>query len=369
MKKIIIGIIVVAVLIIVAMTQNQPEAQSEAITIGAMAPLSGQISVLGERMRNGMELAKSNLIETGLVEDINMIYEDACDTKSSLNAARKLVETDQVDIVASSFCLFGIDAITPYLNQKEVILFNTAANPESVLNQDYTFSTNFTIPRDSQKMAEFATGELEAKTAAIIHLDTSFGESYRNNFTKHFEQAGGSVVLSEARLPDASDFRTELSKVKAQDPDVLVIIHFGSSLGNAIKQARQLGIESIIMGDYESEDPTVIEFAQGAAEGMIISSSQPEVKTANVKAFEQKYFERFGEMPDVLAANAYDSLRLQVESYVACNQDIECTKEKLESVTNYDGVSGRITIDPETHAVEKPNIFKVVKDGEFVELK
>jgi len=60
-----------------------------------------------------------------------------------------------------------------------------------------------------------------------------------------------------------------------------------SSLGNAIKQARELGITATIMGDYESEDPTVIAFANAAAEGMIISFSQLKLRSSQVSDKEQ----------------------------------------------------------------------------------
>ena len=149
------------------------------------------------------------------------------------------------------------------------------------------------------------------------------------------------------------------------DPDVLLIIHFGSSLGNAIKQARELGITATMMGDYESEDPTVLEFAGDAAEGFIISSSQPKERSAAVVSFEKRYQEHYGEFPDVLAANGYDALQLQVRSYVACAGDTDCMAEKLATTKDYSGVSGVITINPSDHSTKKSTVFKVVKDGKF----
>ena len=201
------------------------------------------------------------------------------------------------------------------------------------------------------------------------YVDTSFGQSYKDNFTKYFEGAGGKVVLAEKKLPDATDFRAEMTKIKALNPDVLVIIHFGSSLGNALKQAGELGVRAQVIGDYESEDPTVIKFAGKAAEGMIISSSTPQPKTTAVTAFESAYQAKYGELPDVLAANAYDAGVLIAVSYAKCKGDSVCIAKDLEKVKGYDGVSGMITIDPADHSTKKTTVFKVVKNGQFVELK
>ena len=106
-----------------------------------------------------------------------------------------------------------------------------------------------------------------------------------------------------------------------------------------------------------------------AAEGYIFSSSQPVVQTQSVVNFNQKYKSAFGELPDVLASNAYDAIHLQADAYVACAGDTDCMAKQLASIKNYDGVSGTITVDPKDHSVTKPNIFKIVKNGQFVEYK
>jgi branched-chain amino acid transport system substrate-binding protein len=370
--KIVTSIIIVVALIIIGLGYSKTSTQqsmNDKVTFGALAPLTGQTSVLGERMRNGMELAKEDVVSQGIIKNFSMQYEDACDGKSSTNAVEKLVNADKVKVISSAFCLFGEDVVVPTTEKEGVIFFNTAANPESLLNKQYAFSTNVAIRVDAYKMAEYAYNTLGARTAALIQLQTSFGESYRMNFTQKFEELGGKVLSADAKSPDATDFRTEAARVKTENPDLLLVIHFGSSLGNAVKQAREVGVKSIIMGDYESEDPTVLNLAGKAAEGMIISSSQPEVATAHVLDFQKRYMAKYGEMPDVLATNAYDAVMIQAQAYASCNGDTACMSKQIASIKDFAGVSGQITIDPADHSVTKPTIFKVVKDGKFVELK
>lgn len=362
-------IVIVAILGVWYITASKQAISSEKVVFGAIAPLTGQISVLGEHMRNGMELARQEVVASGQIKDFSINYQDACDAKSSLNAAQQLVNADHVKVISSAFCLFGEDAVVPIAENSKVIFFNTAANPESVLNKKYVFSTNFTIRNDSETLANFVTDKLHAKTVAIVHLASSFGESYKDNFTKSFEARGGKVVLTEKKAPDATEFRTEMTKIKALNPDVVIIIHFGVSFGNAVKQAREIGIKSTLVGDYESEDPTVLEYAGAAAEGLIFSSSQPAIRNDKVMSFEQKYQKAYGELPDVLASNAYDAIHLQADAYVACAGNTDCMSENLSNVRNYDGVSGSITIDPKDHSVTKLNVFKIVKNEKFAEYK
>lgn len=366
-----VGVVALIGLTIVGFTQTGGSvlgSSTSDITFGALAPLTGPAAVLGENMRNGMELAREDAITKHSLNSFAIKYEDACDGTSTTDAVTKLVNIDQVRVIASSFCIVGLDAVMPITEENKVIVFNTAANPEPMLGKQYVFSTNFTIRNDAARLAEYARGQ-GAERAGIIHFATSFGESYRDNFTDTFVKSGGVVTVSEGAGISQTDFRTSLTKIKATNPDVLVLVHFGASLGSAIKQARELGIAAPIIGDYESEDPTVLEYAGIAAEGFVISSSQPDAETNAVSDFARRYEERYGKAPDVLATNAYDSVMLQADAYISCAGDTDCMKAELEKVANYDGVSGRVTINPEDHSVEKPNVFKVVRNGKFEMVK
>jgi branched-chain amino acid transport system substrate-binding protein len=363
-----IAIVVIAVLALVGLKSSDTSKSSQStqsqdkVVFGALTPLTGQVSVLGERMRNGMELAKEDVMKQRIIKNFDMIYEDALDGKSSTNAVQKLINGDKVKVISSAFFIPGIEAVAPITEKEHVIFFNTAANPESLLNKQFLFSTNVAIREDAYKMAEYAYNTLGARTSAIIQLQTSFGESYKENFTQKFTELGGKVLSTDDKSPDANDFRTEMARVKAESPDMLLVIHFGSSLGNAVKQAREVGVKSVVMGDYESEDPTVLNLAGKAAEGMIISSSQPEVATAHVLDFQKRYMAKYGEMPDVLATNAYDAVMIQAQAYATCNGDTSCMAKEIANTKDFAGVSGQITVNPKDHSVSKPNIFKVVKD-------
>lgn len=368
--KITLGIIVVIAItaFVYGISNKKSENSREIIKIGALMPLTGQISSLGENMQNGMELARETMIEDGVVKDLEIIYEDACDGKTTTNAVQKLIFADKVNIIGSGFCLFGLDTIVPTVEKENVILFNTAANPETTLNKDFVFSTNINIRDDAHKIAEYAANNLQAKKVALIYLDTSFGHSYYDNFKSKFTELGGTVLTSHAKTPDTQDFRSEITKIKSENPDAIVVIHFGISLGNALKQIREQGITVPIIGDYESEDQTVLEFAGKASEGLIISSSQSTVITPEIQRFEEKYFQKYGKKPDVLAANTYDALMLQVQTYQTCSGETICITKELRNIKNYSGVSGMITVNPD-HSVSKSTVFKVVKNGKFVEIK
>lgn len=337
------------------------------VTIGAFVPITGHLNIIGQHMRNGMELAKENLIAAGVVKNLNIIYEDACSEASSLTSTQKLINTDKVNVIASSFCIFGQDAVMPITEANKVIIFNTAGNSKELLNKKYGFSTNTTVEHEGGHVAEYAYKVLNARTAAIVHLDSSFGRGYRDGFTKTFEALGGKVIYTQPKIPVSKDFKAVMKQIKALNPDVLFIAHFGGSLGYAVKQAREVGIRSIIMGEYESEDPTVIRIARTATNNMIISTIELGHKTQKIKDFEKQYEHKFAEKPDIVASNAYDAVMLITHDYIDCKTNTDCMAKRFEAIKNYDGVSGNITINPD-HSVIKPIGFKKINKGDFIKI-
>lgn len=342
--------------------------KNDIIKIGVLAPLTGDFAVLGERIRNGMELAKIDLVSKNIVrqDEVKVVYMDACKPEETLSATQKLLNIDKVSMIGGSFCLIGLPSILPMAKEKNIVIFNTAANPDFVLNQDDIFSTNFSIKNDAEKMARYARENLRAKTAAIVYLQTPFGDDYKKYLTEYFEKTGGKVLISEGKLLDAADFRTEITKIKVKNPDVIFVVHLASPLGNFLKQTKELNVQAHLIGHYEAEDPTIIKIAGDAAEGFIISSSEPS-PSDTVLRFKEEYKNKFGEEPDVLASNAYDSFMLEITLYKKCSGDIRCLKSELHNVKDYQGVSGVITINPDGSS-NKPTIFKIVKDGKFQNL-
>lgn len=358
-------ILIIVIAIIFISKDSKKPIESDPVRIGVIAPFTGNFAVFGERIKNGFELAKEDIIASGDAQTINILYEDACQPQTAVTAVQKLIDFDKIDILGGSFCVVGFVPVISILEQHQILTFNTAPNPDDASNKKYVVSTNSGIREKATRLGEFAFDELEAKTAAVIYYNTPLGKDYEKYFKSTFEEKGGKIISSEVTLVDATDFRTQLTKIKSQNVDVIFVVQLASPLGNLLKQANELGIEATILGNPSNEDPTIITTAGSAAEGFVISSDEPIPKTDKILDFEKRYEERFGQKADVYAANAYDALHLQVVVFNECGRDVECMLKEIHDVQDYSGVSGNITIEADGSA-SKPNTFKVVKDGKFV---
>ena len=334
------------------------------IKIGAIVPLTGTYTTLGNRIKNGMELAKYDIEKDDNIT-IKTYYEDVCAGKDAMNAIDKLINVDKIDILGASFCVVGLIPNVPILQKEKITSFTMTVTPDSLLNQPYVFTTNKAIKDDARDLANFARNKLHAKTAATAYFSTDLGIDYNKYFKQNFENSGGKVVSENMYELTDNDFRTELTKIKAANPDVIFVINLGANMGNFLKQAREMGINSTIISYVQTEDPNVLTAAGNAAEGFIISSSETQEKSNQTLDFQKRYKERFGSDPDVMAAISYDAMKLETFAYQKCNGDKDCIIKELHKIKNYEGVSGNITIQKDG-STTKPTIFKIVKNGKFV---
>ena len=301
----------------------------------------------------------------GVGSKVEVIYEDACQPKDAVSALTKLIMHDKISMLGGSFCAVGFVPMISILEQNNMIGFNTTPMPDSAMGHANIISTNSSVKLKAVELGKFASLTLKAKTAAIIYYNTPLGEDYRKYFTESFEGNGGKVISSQITLVDATDFRTELTKVKAEKPDLIFVVQLAKPLANLLTENHDLGITAKILGNSSNEDMSIVNAAGVAAEGFLIASDEPMPKTDVINNFDLAYKAKYGQEPDVFARNAYDSLVLESASYAKCGANNECILKYMHGVTKYDGVSGLITIQEDGTAF-KPTSFKVVKDGRFV---
>ncbi|MBR9705151.1 amino acid ABC transporter substrate-binding protein, partial [Candidatus Pacearchaeota archaeon] len=219
-------IIIVLIIVIVWIANNrndEGESDDEVVKIGVIVPLTGEYTTLGNRIKNGMELARSE-IESENDISLKIIYEDVCLGNEAIPAVSKLIEIDGIDWIGASFCVVGLIPNILILEEKKIISFSTPANPDMMLNHPYVFSTNKAIKDDAKELAEFSYNELEAKTVSLIYYNNAFGVDYGKYYKEEFEGLGGEVLLDIAYELNQNDFRTELIKIKNKKPDVIFVI-------------------------------------------------------------------------------------------------------------------------------------------------
>jgi branched-chain amino acid transport system substrate-binding protein len=144
------------------------------------------------------------------------------------------------------------------------------------------------------------------------------------------------------------DYKAQLTKIKALNPDGLYIPNYVPENANAAKQAKELGLKSTMLGNnswYEPMDKVAGVAADGAYFPLNISRDDP-----SLKGFIDKYNKEYNELPRLHSFSGWDDIGFLIDAIKrAQSTDPQKIRDTMAKTTKYDGVIGTINIDPKTH--------------------
>ncbi|MBC8501412.1 MAG: penicillin-binding protein activator [Nanoarchaeota archaeon] len=366
MRNLIISVLLIGIFLIVGCVQ-QPAAETteesvevveaEVIKVGFMGPLSGDAASYGESIKRGVDLAMK---EMGL-DNVELVVEDSkCEGKEAVTAINKLISLDGVVAIVGEVCSGATLAAAPIANENNVPMVSPSSTSPKVSEQgEYTFRT---VPSDALQ-GDFGANlayDRGYRKLAVLYTNEEYGLGFNNVLTESFAALGGEVVASETFERGAVDIRTQLTKTKDAEPDVIYIIsNSPDSTVAALQQMTELGIEAAIFGSEGQKSPAILEGAGESAEGMVVTAV-----SSGTSGFIERHQAEYGEAPGPFAAQGYDAFKaigLAVEQGATTGEEI---KNALFG-SDFDGASGHIVFDENGDVSGNYDVFEV-QNGEFV---
>lgn len=341
-------------------------AQSDsAIKLGATLPLSGDLATYGNLIRGGIELAIEDLAKEKITA--KLVLEDIpLSGDKVISGLNRLIQIEKVDGIAGNFSNVAMAAMGPAIEKAQIPSFHTSAADPLILDAgNYILTSNVRIKDEAYAMAEhlFSSG---LKQIAVLSIQTNFGQAYREFFKERLLKLGGTITADETFEVGDLDYKAQLLKIRSSAPQAVYAGSFGRFLGYSLKQAREMGIKAPFFSVYESEDLSVLESAQGKAEGLQYFVTTSTTSSARFASFRDRFFARFSQEPGTFGSNAYDATILLGRALAKCNKDRACALKELYSTTDFDGVSGKFSIESDG-ATKKGFLLRQVKDNKFVD--
>jgi branched-chain amino acid transport system substrate-binding protein len=362
---IVIAVVVLGGLVWWGMAGKGPEL-SGPVKVGVIMPITGDAAEIGESSRNVIQIAADEINAAGGVngQPIELIIEDGkCNGTDAANAMQKLANVDKVQVVIGAGCSGESLAAVPVAQQAKVAMLSPVSSSPKLTGMSEYFARNY--PSDAFQAKVFAQIAKEKGYAnvAMISEQTDYAQALADTFSKEFSAAGGTVV-AESFLTDTSDFRTPLTKLKASEPQALLIIAQSNASGERLlKQLRDLGwkpqlfVSDTIIGSASALAgyADILEGAIGAEFGFDASNQKFATMVAAYKA-------KFGSEPPYQAyqqAN-YDAVYLVAEAVGAVGYDGTKIANWLHTnVKNWQGAAGSVTIgaDGDPTVGHKPEVI------------
>jgi branched-chain amino acid transport system substrate-binding protein len=242
-------------LLVIALALASPAHADETVQIGHVGPLTGPIAHLGKDSENGARLAVEEINSKGLVIDGKRVslqldpQDDAGDPRAATQVAQKLVDDKVVGVVGHLNSGTSIPASRIYKDAGIVEISQAATNP--AYTQQGFKTTYRVVATDAQQgpaLAQYAAGTLHAKTVAVVDDSTAYGQGLADEFEKSAETRGLTIVSRDATNDKAVDFRAIVTKIKGENPDVVMYGGMDATGGPFAKQAKGLGLRAKILG-------------------------------------------------------------------------------------------------------------------------
>lgn len=345
----------------------------DAIQIGAVLPLTGEVAQYGQSSKSGIDLAVEELNKNGGIDNkrIEILYEDSRgNSKDAVLAFQKLISINKVPAVIGDLLSSNTLAIAPIAEKNKIILLSpTSSAPKITDAGDFIFRNCASDIFEGAIMAHFSYDSLNARSVGVIYVNNDYGVGIKDIFTQTFIQKRGNVLAEESFAQGATDFRSQLLKIKSGNPDAIYIVGY-RELGHLLKQATDLGVKSQFMSTVLFEDQEILKIAGAAAEGVIYSSRayNPESSDKVTYEFVNAFKKKFVETPDIFAALSYDAIKILALAIERGGYTSEGIRDALYQIKHFPGVVGDTTFDQNGDVIQ-PATLKSVRGGAFVTLK
>ncbi|MFL6247369.1 MAG: ABC transporter substrate-binding protein, partial [Thermoanaerobaculia bacterium] len=229
----------------------QPEVSKGAgggeILVGEYGSMTGPEATFGQSTHNGIMLAVDEINAAGGIDGrkIRVISEDdQSKAEEAAMAVSKLISSNDVIAIIGEVASSNSLAAAPICQSNKVPMISpSSTNPRVTKMGDYIFRMCFIDTYQGPVLARFITGDLHVKRVAVFtDVRSDYSTGLAAAFEPVFTAAGGTVVARQSYSKGDNDFRSQLTAIKAANPEVILVPGYYNDVAPIALQARELGI-------------------------------------------------------------------------------------------------------------------------------
>ncbi len=292
------------------------------LTIASFQALTGEAAGLGEPIKNGADLAIKAFNEKNKDCQIKFDAEDSQGSPDlAAGIAKKLVDDKAViGVVGPAFSGESKNAGPLFSAAGLVTITPSATNPGLSANGWKTFHR--ALAGDTVQggaIAKYITGTIKPTKVAILDDASTYGKGLADIVKTNL---GAAVVSTDTLDPKASDYSSQVTKVKSSGADLVFFGGYYEAAGKLAKQLADAGVKAkVVFGDGVKDDGFA-KAAGAAAEGAYITCTcAPAEALETGKAFVARFTKDYGKAPGTYAAESYDAANFILAAIAAGKVD------------------------------------------------
>jgi branched-chain amino acid transport system substrate-binding protein len=350
-------------------------AQAAEVKIGFITTLTTPAGVIGEDMKNSVELALEHIgNKMGNLDVVLIMEDDGFKPDIGKQKTDKLVKQDDVDFVAGYIWSHVLLASAKSVLDADKFLISANAGPSQMAgkrcNKNF-FSTSWQNDQTPMAMGEYLN-QVGVKSIYVMAPNYAAGKDMVRGVESTFNGEIKGKDLTKWGADAQLDFSAELAKGKASGAEAIFVFYPGKAGGAFIKQYQQAGLQDVmpLYTVFTVDSIALPKLQAGGLSGVLGSKNtqewSPDMDNAVNQRFVTDYLEKHGKYPSFYGAQAYDSILLiksAVEATGGNLKDKDALRAALKAA-DFDSVRGRYTYGNNHMPIQNFYLREVVEDSE-----
>src|SRR6478736_4516684 len=306
-------------------------AQTDAIRIGHLTPLTGFLGALGEYAVMGVKLAAEEVNAAGGVmgRKIELVMEDSINPQTAATKAERLIERDKVAMIIGEISSASGLAIGQVANRLKTVFINTGCNSDALRGAScnpYMFHIEGANSMYVMAVGQYLLREnmVKGKKWYSLTADYAFGHDLLKVAKKFMEGNGGQFAADELVPTDATDFSPLLLEIRSAKPDLVISNLAGNQITNFLKQYVEFGLTYPVAGfGFDTA------LAWAAGKGNFLGTWPVVwhhlIATPGTQKFVADFRKRYNRPPENQAWGVYNAIKLTAQA-MAETESLDSTK-------------------------------------------
>jgi branched-chain amino acid transport system substrate-binding protein len=364
---------VVSIALLAAAVAASPALAQEKVKIGFITTLSGPQGVIGEDMKNSVELALDHLGRKVGGLDVEMIYgDDQVKPDVGKQLADEMLKKHKVNFVSGIIWSNVMLAVAPTVTGAGTFMIGTNAGPHELAGKmcnELFFTTSWQNDQTPEAMGKYMQDQ-GLNDVYLMAPNYAAGKDMLTGFKRYFK---GKIVDEVYTKLGQTDYQAEISALRAKEPKNVFVFYPGGMGIQFIKQYFQAGLRGQIplYSVYTVDElslPAVKDAAVGNYETRYWS---PDLKNAANEKFVGDYKKKYGKLPSFYGAQSYDGIMLIDSAVRAVKGDLKNQKGMIAAMrkADYKSTRGPYKYNVNHFPIENFYLLKAVPVGAGVEMR
>jgi branched-chain amino acid transport system substrate-binding protein len=358
---------IVAAISIAAFAFSAPVSAQQKIKIGFISTFSGPQGVMGQYMKESVELAIEHLGGKVGGLPVEMFYgDDQFKTDVGVQVAEEMLKKNQVDFVSGIIWSNVMMAVVPVVTGANKIMVGTNAGASPLAGKDCNrlyFSTSWNNDQTPEAMGKFLTDQ-GVNDLYVMAPNYQAGKDMVAGLKRYYK---GRIVDEVYTKPGQQDYQAEISALRAKSPKAVFAFYPGGMGIQFLKQYDQAGLRGQLpLYTVYTVDEISIPAVKDAAVGIYETRYwSPDLKNPQNAKFVADYKKKYGKLPVFYGAQSYDGIMLIDSAVRAVKGDLKNVDGMVKAMEKADfkSLRGPFTYNVNHHPIQNFYLLKTEKLG------